>query len=171
MRISKNDYQKIIQAAIKNGEIGFLKNLIENWVHKYPGDLVSEFFLAKISQMDRENSDCLSKLKVILSKDPEFLPAIRLFHQIAGIEERKSIASTLHVITGEVDSMDLIFPWAITLRTIRTNRKKQNFQNSEKLLKNLFGMDSEQILIAIEKLRLSSYIDPPVKFLEETKNG
>lgn len=164
MRISRQDYQRIVKAGINTGEFIFLRTFIQSWLAQFPGELSSTYYLAKIAHLQDDFYNCKELLNEILSKDPEFGPAYQLLLLVGDEQEKKAAASNIHVISGEISDMSYLFPWAVTLRSVRTCLKRGDIQNAEKLLRNILGKESNNILVALEHVRLSSRSDSPQIF-------
>ena len=90
-----------------------------------------------------------------------------------GIQDEKAVSSFIHVLTGKIDDISTIFPWAVTLRAVRNGIRKGEFAHSEILLRNLLGQENNNPLVAIEHCRLSSINDdsPLFRHLSEIYNN
>ncbi len=159
MELSRNDYEKIIAAGIKVGEFSFLKELIAVWLANYPNDLRSEYFLSDIAFLEDETNDAIEKLSSLLLRDPENLEGFELLSKLDGIQDRKAVASFIHVLSGKITDISSIFPWAVTLRAVRNGIRKGELAHSETLLRNLLGQENNNPLVAIEHCRLSAKKD------------
>ena len=159
MYFSKSDYEKIIAAGLKVGEFSFLKDLIDTWLSYFPNDLRSEYFLANIAFLEDEPNDAIEKLSDLLLRDPENVEGFELLSKLDGVQDRKAVASFIHVLSGKITDISSIFPWAVTLRAVRSGIRKGEYAHSETLLRNLLGQENNNPLVAIEHCRLSSIKD------------
>ena len=159
MDFSRSDYTKIVAAGLKVGEFSFLKDLISNWLTHFPNDLQSELFLSNIAFLEDESNEAIEKLSGLLLRDPENVEGFELLSKLDGIQDRKAVASFIHVLTGKISDISSIFPWAVTLRAVRNGIRKGEFAHSETLLRNLLGQENNNPLVAIEHCRLSSIKD------------
>ncbi len=173
MKISRNDFEKIMIAGTKVGEFSFLKDLIELWSQQYPNDLRCEFFLANIAQLESRSNDAIEKITDLLMSDPENVDGYELLYKLEGIQDEKAVSSFIHVLTGKVEDMSTIFPWAVTLRAVRNGIRKGELIHSETLLRNLLGQEDNNPLVAIEHCKLSSIKDdgPLFRHLSEIYNN
>ncbi|MDP2965769.1 MAG: C25 family cysteine peptidase [Pelolinea sp.] len=159
MKFSRNNFEKINTTGIKVGEFSFLKELINNWTAQYPNDLRCEYFLASIAHLESKPRDAVEHLTGLLMRDPENVEAYELLYKVDDVQDKKAVASFIHVLTGKIDDISTIFPWAVTLRAVRNGIRKGELANSEKLLRNLLGQEDNNPLVAIEHCRLSSIKD------------
>jgi hypothetical protein len=159
MKLSRNDFKKVIEAGIKVGEFTFLKNLIDIWTTNYPNDITCDYFLSNIAILENQPNQAIERLSGILLRDPENFDAFELLLSLDGVQNKKAVASFIYVISGKVEDISTIFPWAITLRAVRNGIRKKEYENSEKLLRNLLGQEGNNPLVAIEQCRLSSIKD------------
>jgi len=155
MKITQPDYLRIIEAGIRTREFEFLTELIHFWKDAFPGDIQSEYYLALIHYLLQEKRISAQINNGVISKDPEFLDALRLLEKVGNFEDKKKAISYIHVIGGETSNFTMVYPWAVTLRAVRTGLKKREIDNSEKLLRNLLVAEPNNQLVAIEHLKLS----------------
>lgn len=159
MRFSRNDFEKIMTAGIKVGEFSFLKEIIQKWFVQYPNDIRCEYYLANIAHLESKSIDAIEHLSGLLMRDPENIKGYELLYKVDGVQDKKAVASFIHVLTGKIEDISTIFPWAVTLRAVRNGIRKSELANSEKLLRNLLGQEDNNPLVAIEHCRLSSIKD------------
>jgi len=159
MNFSRSDYEKIVTAGLKVGEFSFLKDLINTWLSSFPNDLRSDFFLSNIAFLEDETDDAIEKLSGLLLRDPENIEGFELLGKLEGVQDRKAVASFIHVLSGKITDISSIFPWAVTLRAVRSGIRKGEFTHSETLLRSLLGQENNNPLVAIEHCRLSSIKD------------
>ena len=95
----------------------------------------------------------------LLIRDPENVEGYELLYKLDGVQDKKAVASFIHVITGKIEDISSIFPWAVTLRAVRNGIRKGELAHSETLLRNLMGQEDNNPLVAIEHCRLSSIKD------------
>jgi hypothetical protein len=164
MKISRDDYEKINITGLKVGEFSFLKEIIKNWSSQYPNDFRSEFFLANIAHLESKPGESIEHLTGLLNRDPENVEFYELLYKEDGVQNKKAVASFIHVLTGKINEISTIFPWAVTLRAVRNGIRKGELINSEKLLRNLLGQEDNNPLVAIEQCRLSSIKDDTLLF-------
>jgi hypothetical protein len=159
MKFSRNDFEKIMIAGIKVGEFTFLKELIGKWSSQYPDDLRCDYFLSTIADLESKPNEAIEKISDLLIRDPENVEAYELLYKLDGVQDKKAVASFIHVITGKIEDISSIFPWAVTLRAVRNGIRKGELAHSETLLRNLLGQEDNNPLVAIEHCRLSSIKD------------
>lgn len=149
IKITNLDYLHIISAGLKNGEFGFLKNIINSWLAHYPNDIRSEFFLSKILLHESRKSEAIKKITRILLKDPEFLEAYEILRSLDGGIDKKAVASFIFVLSGTTDDISSIYPWAVTLRAVRMGIRKNDLTNTDKLISNLLEGEPNNPLVAL----------------------
>lgn len=159
MRITRSDYQRLISAGLKTGELEFVTRLADQWLLEFPGDIQANSHLAKIALLRDDPILSAKYLTQILLKDPEDLSAYELLLQNRDLKDRKAVASFIHVISGRTDDISAIFPWAVTLRAVRNGIRRGELVHSETLLKQLLSKEDNNPLVAIEHCRLSSIKD------------
>lgn len=152
--IHELDYQNIVKTGFKNGEYGFLNNLITSWLEHYPNDLISECYLSKIWLNENKKNEAVKKITRILLRDPEFLDAYELLKTIDDGIDKKAVASFIFVLGGTIDNISTIYPWAVTLRAVRMGIRRNELINSEKLIKNLLLSEPNNPLVALAHCHL-----------------
>lgn len=152
--IHETDYQNIVKTGLKNGEYGFLNNLITSWLEQYPNDLVSEYYLSKIWLNEKKSTEAVKKITKIILRDPEFLEAYELLKTINGGIDKKAVASFIFVLGGTIDNISTIYPWAVTLRAVRMGIRRNELINSEKLINNLLLTEPNNPLVALAHCHL-----------------
>jgi hypothetical protein len=167
--IGRGDFDKIIQAGVKTAEFSFLENLLDLWLIKYPNDIVCNYQKALISHLQTDDKISSSILEKILISDPEFIPAYELFIKLNMEENKKAIVSAIHVLTGKMDDISQIYPWAVTLRAVRQGIRRKEFAHSEKLLRKIIAAEQENLLAVVEHCRLSSLVDESKTLLQLTE--
>ena len=164
MNLSRSDFEKIITAGLKVGEFSFLKDLIDRWLSFFPNDLQSDYFLSNIAFLEDKPNDAIEKISGLLLRDPENVEGYELLNKLDGVQDKKAVASFIHVLTGKITDISTIFPWAVTLRAVRNGIRKGELDHSETLLRNLLGQENNNPLVAIEHCRLSSIKDENALF-------
>ncbi len=154
LRIGFENYQRIYRAGIRTGEIHFLINLISSWHNKYPNDIISNIFKAKIDFINKNNREAKRRVQKILEGDPENLACYELLAKQSK-EDDKYLHSAIYLLSGKIAEIKYIFQWATTLRAVKNEIKRNNIKNAEKLLKRAIAEDPNNILIAIEHFRIS----------------
>jgi len=167
--INRSDLEKIYNAGLKTTQFSFLNELLQQWLDKYPGDIDCRFKVAQINHLQTNDRAASRQLEDILISDPEFVPAYELLSRLGIAENRKAINSALHVLTGKVDDINEIYPWAVTLRAVRQGIRKKEYSQSEKLLRNLIVAEQQNLLAVIEHCRLSSLVDESKTLLQLTE--
>lgn len=164
MKLFCSDYQRIVEAGIKTGEYEFLNKLINGWLEKFPRDLESEYYHAKITLLQDYYDETLRSTTSILARDPEYLNVYELLSKVGNQDEKKTALSNIHAISGQTIDISLIYPWAVALRAVRSSIKKRDIENADKLLRNLLGSQQENLLVALEHCKLSSLKDDHYTF-------
>lgn len=154
LRIGFREYQRLYNAGQRTGEISFLKNLIRSWLKKYPNDIQSNIFKAEIDFAGNNNQDAKGTIKSVLERDPENYACYELLAEHSK-EKDKYIYSAIHVLSGKTREINEIFTWAITLRAVKNEIKRNNFINANKLLRSAISEDPNNILVALEHFRIS----------------
>ena len=154
LRIGLDKYNQIYRAGLRNGEIYFLNNLVDSWIKKYPNDIQSNIFKAEINFRNKNDQEAKTGIQSILESDPENLGCYELLANQSE-EPDKYLYSVIYVLTGKIDDMDKIYPWATTLRAVKNEIKRNKIKNAEKLLKSAIAEDPNNILIAFEHYRIS----------------
>jgi len=153
LRIDYDNFNRIYRAGLRNGEIYFLNCLIDSWLNKYPNDIQSNIFKAEIDFITKNDQEAKSGIQSILESDPE---NVECYELLANQKETdKYLHSVIYVLTGKIEEMDKIYPWATTLRAVKNEIKRNKIKNAEKLLKSAIAEDPNNILIAIEHYRIS----------------
>jgi tetratricopeptide (TPR) repeat protein len=154
LRIGIDKYNQIYRSGLRNGEIYFLDNLIDSWLKKYPNDIQSNIIKAEIDFRNKNDQEAKRGIQSILEGDPENLECYEL---LANQSEKtdKYLHSVIYVLTGKIDDMGKIYPWATTLRAVKNEIKRNQIKNAEKLLKSAIAEDPNNILIAFEHFRIS----------------
>jgi hypothetical protein len=155
LRIKSDEFQHIFQAGSRTGEFGFLEDLIEIWLLKYPNDIKVNIFQAELKFSREEFEDGKQKILSVLERDPENIRCFDLLSEHSQLTN-KYIFSALHALSGKTVRINDIFPWAIALRAAKNEVKRNNFQNAEKLIKRAISEDPNNILIALEHYRIVS---------------
>ena len=154
LRIGFKEYQQIYRAGLRTGEILFLDNLVSSWLEKYPNDIQSNIFKAEVDFVNNNNQSAKNRLLSILEKDPENLTCYDLLVNQSK-ENDKYFQSVIYVLSGKINKIKEIFPWATTLRAVKNEIKRNNIKTAEKLLNSAIAEDPNNILIAIEHYRIS----------------
>jgi len=154
LRIGLDKYDQIYRAGLRNGEIYFINNLVDSWLNKYPDDIQSNIFKAEIDFTNKNDREAKRGVQSILESDPENLECYELLANQSE-ETDKYLHSVIYVLTGKIDDLDKIYPWATTLRAVKNEIKRNNFKNAEKLIKSAIAEDPNNILIAFEHYRIS----------------
>jgi len=154
LRIGLIKYNQIYRAGLRNGEIYFLNNLVDSWLNKYPDDIQSNIFKAEIDFTNKNDREAKRGVQSILESDPENLECYELLANQSE-ETDKYLHSVIYVLTGKINDLDKIYPWATTLRAVKNEIKRNNFKNAEKLIKSAIAEDPNNILIAFEHYRIS----------------
>ena len=97
--------------------------------------------------------------QILLLRDPENIEGFELLSKLDGVQDKKAVESFIHVLSGKITDISSIFPWAVTLRAVRSGIRKGEYAHSETLLRNLLGQENNNPLVAIEHCRLSSIKD------------
>jgi len=154
LRIGLDKYNQIYNAGLRNGEIEFLNNFVSTWLNKYPNDIQSNIFKSEIDFSIKNQREARSRIQSVLESDPENLACYELLASQSD-EIDKYLHSVIYVLSGKINNMDEIYPWATTLRAVKNEFKRNNIENAEKLLKSAIGEDPNNILVAIEHYRIS----------------
>lgn len=159
MWINRTDYQKIVNAGLNTGDLGFVEKIANQWLEEFPNDIKSEYFLAKAAHLLEKEEESAKYLTKILLKDPENLEAYELLSKNQKLKDKKAVASFIYAISGHAEAISSIFPWAVTLRAIRNGIRRGDLSHSETLIKTLLSQEEANPLVAIEHCRLSSIKD------------
>ena len=154
LHIGLDKYNQIYRVGLRNGEIYFLNNLIDSWLKIYPNDIQSNIYKAEIDFRNKNNREAKRGIQSILERDPEILECYELLANQSE-ETDKYLHSVIYVLTGKIDDMDKIYPWATNLRAVKNEIKRNKIKNAEKLLKSAIAEDPNNILIAFEHFRIS----------------
>ena len=154
LHIGLDKYNQIYRVGLRNGEIYFLNNLIDSWLKIYPNDIQSNIYKAEIDFRNKNNREAKRGIQSILERDPENLECYELLANQSE-ETDKYLHSVIYVLTGKIDVMDKIYPWATSLRAVKNEIKRNKIKNAEKLLKSAIAEDPNNILIAFEHFRIS----------------
>ena len=154
LRIDFHDYEQIYQAGFRLGEFDLLHDLTAKWLLKYPGDIQVNVRKSEIDLALKQKQKVNIEIKGLLEKDPENLRAYEIHESNNKIIE-KHYQSAIHVLSGKIDTINNIFPWAIMLRAAKNEYKRKNIKKSEKLMRSAMSKDPNNILIALEHLRIS----------------
>ena len=167
--LGRADFDKILHAGIKTAEFSFLENLLDLWFEKYPNDIVARYQLAMVKHLKTDDQAAAKILKELLVSDPEFLPAYELLVKLNIQENKKALNSAIHVLTGRMEDIAGIYPWAVTLRAVRQGIRKKEYAHSEKLLRKIISNEQENLLAVIEHCRLSGLVDESKTLLQLTE--
>jgi len=154
LHIGLDKYNQIYRVGLRNGEIYFLNNLIDSWLKIYPNDIQSNIYKAEIDFINKNNREAKRGIQSILERDPKNLECYELLANQSE-ETDKYLHSVIYVLTGKIDDMDKIYPWATSLRAVKNEIKRNKIKNAEKLLKSAIAEDPNNILIAFEHFRIS----------------
>jgi hypothetical protein len=149
LKISREDYEKLTQAGLRNGELIFVISLTDSWLASYPNDLFSDLHKAKGLILQRRPREAIQCLTNVLLRDPEFLEAYMLLSEIGGNVDEKAVKSFMFILGGTTLDISLIYPWAVTLRAIRMGIRKGELENTGKLLTGLLKSESNNPLVAL----------------------
>lgn len=159
LKITRDDFNKIIQAGIKTAEFAFLEKTITQWLKKFPNDIEGKFYQAQLEHLQLNDKAASQILQDIIITDPEYLPAYNLSHQLDLHEDRKAICSAIHVLSGRTEDISEIYPWAVTLRAVRQALKKKDYVHGEKLLRKIISSEQRNLLAVVEHCHLSCLVD------------
>ncbi|MDK2981859.1 MAG: hypothetical protein PWQ55_2206 [Chloroflexota bacterium] len=167
--LGRADFDKILHAGIKTAEFNFLENLLDLWFEKYPNDLAARYQLATVKHLKTEDAAASKILEDLLVSDPEMVAAYNLLIKLNIRENKKALNSAIHVLTGRMDDIETIYPWAVTLRAVRQGIRKKEYAHSEKLLRKIISSEQENLLAVVEHCRLSSLVDESQTLLQLTE--
>ena len=125
--LGRIDFDKIIHAGIKTAEFAFLGNLLDLWFEKYPNDISGRYQLALVKHLKTEDLAAAKILEELLVCDPEFISAYELLIKLNIKENKKALNSAIHVLTGRMEDISDIYPWAVTLRAVRQAIRKKEY--------------------------------------------
>ena len=152
--IKKPEYERIINAGFKNGELNFVSNLVNLWLNQYPNDIKSEFYLTKFLLLQNDKNEAVKRITKILLRDLEFFEAYELLKELKGDIDKKAVTSFMFVLSGTTENISKIYPWAVTLRSVRMGIRKNDLNNSEKLINNLLENEPNNPLVALAHCQL-----------------
>lgn len=154
LHINSEEFQHILKAGLRTGELDFVEDLTRFWLNKYPNDIQVNTNQAEIEIAKGNSQKAKSIILSVLERDPENLLCYEL---LADLSEKidKYIFSAIHVLSGKTLKINDIFPWATKLRSVKNEIKRKNFVNAEKLLKSAIAEDPNNILIALEHCRIA----------------
>ncbi len=155
IRIHFSDFQKAITAGIHTAEYSFTSNLVAQWLAKYPNDIQAEILKARVLLNRQENNSAKRILESVFNKDPENIACLNLLHKNS-VDRNKFYASAIYMLTGEAAEINAIFPWATTVRAIRREISKKNYQHAEVLLRRSISESPDNIFVALEHANLIS---------------
>ena len=158
LRINSEEFQRILRAGLRTGELDFVEALGRFWLEKYPNDIQVNINQAEIEIAKGNSQKAKTIILSVLEKDPENLLCYELLAQQSGKID-KYVFSAIHVLSGKTLKIDDIFPWATKLRSAKNEIKRKNFANAEKLLKSAIAEDPNNILSALEHYRIASKIN------------
>ncbi len=167
--LGRADFDKILHAGIKTAEFSFLEDFLELWFEKYPNDIVARYQLATVKHLQTDDQAAAKILEELLVRDPEFVSAYDLLIKLNISENKKALNSAIHVLTGRMDDIAEIYPWAVTLRAVRQGIHKKEYAHSEKLLRKIISNEQENLLAVVEHCRLSSLVDESKTLLQLTE--
>ncbi len=147
--ISRIEYEKLIAAGLKNGEYTFVETIVSAWLNSFPSDLPSELHLARVLNLQKKRDEAIKHITQILMRDPEFIDAYRLMSELGGNVDNRAVKSFLYILGGTTADISTIYPWAVTLRAVRMSIRKNDLDNTEKMLNNLLDKEAENPLVAI----------------------
>jgi len=147
--ISRFDYEKLIQTGLKMGEFAFIESLISCWLDSYPCDLISELYQSKVLFLQKRIEEATHQVTQILTRDPEFLEAYQLLADISENVNDKAVESFIFILGGTTLDISNIYPWAVTLRSVRLGIRKNELENTGKLLKGLLRNENNNPLVAL----------------------
>jgi tetratricopeptide (TPR) repeat protein len=154
LRIKSEEFQHIFQAGLRTGEIEFLEDLTQSWLLKYPNDIKVNINQSEIYISKGELEKAKQTIQSVLERDPENFRCYDLLAERTQVTD-KYIHSALHALSGKTINIKDIFPWAIALRAVKNEIKRNNLQNAEKLLNRAIAEDPSNILIALEHCRIA----------------
>ena len=80
--IIREDYLKLIYAALAVGQLEFARHITLKWLANFPGDLGASFYYAQILFVEKRISHAEYVLKGLCNADPEFIEACELLYQV-----------------------------------------------------------------------------------------
>ena len=169
IKLGREDFNKVINAGIKTAEFSFLEEVLGLWLQKYENDLEGKYHLAEIYHLQQKDKEASQIVQEIIVSDPEFLPSYDLSLQLDVNEDRKAIFSAIHTLSGKMDDISEIYPWAVTLRAVRQAIKKKDYEHSERLLRKIIAGKKQNLLAVVEHCRLSSLVDEGKTLLQLTE--
>jgi tetratricopeptide (TPR) repeat protein len=168
--ISRAEFAKMLDAAISTKSFRFLQTAVVNWLAVFPGDLGIQRYQA-ISFFENGRSDqAIELLQRIQKYDPEDLDAFELMTDIAKATAFSTGENYKSYIFGGIAANGVSIPeWARDLRIARQAVESHEFEKGEKLVNGILDSHQDQILIAIENLRILWKVNkfvPLIQFCE-----
>jgi len=155
LTIREKDYFDALQVCINTCESAFFIDLFKSWDQKYPNDLQNKLYEADLLLSLNKKDGALEKLQDLVKKDPEFLKAYQKFDRTNQNQEDKEWKSVIFVLSGEVNDINSVYPWAVTLRAVRTEVRKRSYGKAKILLKSLLEQHNDRILVAIDHCKIT----------------
>ncbi len=150
----RDEFLRILQAAVEAGSTRFLKEAATHWLAVFPGDLAVRLQLANAMSMEGRTGDSEEEIKKILDIDPMYLEAYKLLDTFPTLTilTKSNLSSILYALGASGQQDDAILPWAISLNEIRTLVNGKNFDPALEDLQEILASEEYPILIAIEHM-------------------
>jgi hypothetical protein len=153
--LTRSEFAKMLDAAIATRSFRFLQQAVINWLAVFPGDLGIQRYQAVSFFENGRTEQAVNLLQSILKYDPEDLDSAELLDSILKSKALVIQNPYQSFILGNIAPSGVsISEWARDLRSVREAAANQEFERAEKLLSGIFDAHQDEILVAIENLRL-----------------
>ena len=153
--LSRSEFAKMLDAAIATRSFRFLQQAVINWLAVFPGDLGIQRYQAISFCENGRAEQAIELLQSILKYDPEDFDSIELLDTILESKSFPNKSPFQSFILGNIAPNGVSIPeWVRDLRTARQAVANQAFSNAEKLISGILDAHQDEILVAIENVRL-----------------
>ena len=149
---------RLLQIANQVQSFRFVKNLVQEWLNNFPGDLAIEYSLAESFVKQNRHEEALPILKRIMVSDPEYLPALRLAAYSGSAFPYGTVDTALesiYALGGRTEPVDNTALWGTFLRQAVEQYKAGKNQDAEALFQKALGENPNSPLPAVLHLKFA----------------
>jgi len=157
LEICKESFVAIVDQGLKAGCYRFVKQSAEEWLVKYPNDLLIGYYLARAFIGEKNYKNAIEIIREIVTRDPEFVQAWELLLSLTQKENSKEIdrcVGNLFLLNNAIKGFE-IPQWALRLKECIDAISLGNFQTIYGVLNQILAEISQETLIGIIHLEIS----------------
>ncbi|NPV86070.1 MAG: tetratricopeptide repeat protein [Anaerolineae bacterium] len=154
--ISRHRFMLVLNAALESQSFRFARQIAQNWLVSFPGDLQVSFLLAKALLAEGNKSQAVEILARISQLEPEFAEVQEALAYDAdrGSGQALEAAGCAYALGKSLYAITLP-AWATLLRQAYSLFNEGKLDEAEALVHQSIGMDSNLLLAAVLHLKIT----------------